>query len=87
MQDIKNYKPNSNSMGSGQVLSCPYSKDKARLVVHEMTDSLALGLFDKGLAANQIILHIGYDKNSENYSGPLHINHFGQAVPNRPMEV
>lgn len=81
MQDIKNYKPNSNSMGSGQVLSCPYSKDKARLVVHEMTDSLALDLFDKGLAANQIVLHIGYDKNSENYSGPLHINHFGQAVP------
>ncbi|WP_418462643.1 DNA methylase [Frisingicoccus sp.] len=81
MQDIKNYKPNSNSIGSGQVLSCPYSKEKARLVVHEMTDSLALDLFDKGLAANQIVLHIGYDKNSENYSGPLHINHFGQAVP------
>lgn len=81
MQDIKNYKPNSNSIGSGQVLSCPYSKKKARLVVHEMTDSLALDLFDKGLAANQIVLHIGYDKNSENYSGPLHINHFGQAVP------
>lgn len=65
MQDIKNYKPNSNSMGSGQVLSCPYSKDKARLVVHEMTDSLALDLFDKGLAANQIVLHIGYDKKLE----------------------
>lgn len=81
MQDIKNYKPNSNSIGSGQVLSCPYSKEKARLVVHEMTDSLALDLFDKGLATNQIVLHIGYDKNSENYSGPLHINHFGQAVP------
>ena len=81
MQDIKNYKPNNNSIGSGQVLSCPYSKEKARLVVHEMTDSLALDLFDKGLAANQIVLHIGYDKNSENYSGPLHINHFGQAVP------
>ena len=81
MQDIKNYKPNSNSIGSGQVLSCPYSKEKARLVVHEMTDSLALDLFDKGLATNQSVLHIGYDKNSENYSGPLHINHFGQAVP------
>ena len=81
MQDIKNYKPNSNSMGSGQVLLCPYSKEKARLVVHEMTDSLALDLFDKGLATNQIVLHIGYDKNSENYSGPLHINHFGKAVP------
>ncbi len=86
MQDIKNYKPNSNSIGSGQVLSCPYSKEKARLVVHEMTDSLALDLFDKELVTNQIVLHIGYDKNSENYSGPLHINHFGQAVP-KPAHV
>ena len=81
MQDIKNYRPSSNSMGSGQVLSCPYSKAKGRLVVHEMTDSLALDLVDKGLVTNQIVLHIGYDKNSENYSGPMHVNHFGQSVP------
>lgn len=81
MEDIKNYKPGSNSVGSGQVLSCPYSKDKGRLVVHEMTDSLALNLVDKRLVTNQIVLHIGYDKNSENYSGPMHINHFGQSVP------
>ena len=81
MEDIKNYKPSSNSVGSGQVLSCPYSKDKGRLVVHEMTDSLALDLVDKGLVTNQVVLHIGYDKNSENYSGPMHTNHFGQSVP------
>lgn len=81
MQDIKNYKPSSNSIGSGQVLSRPYSKDTGRLVVHEMTDSLALDLVDKNLVTNQIVLHVGYDKNSENYSGPIHINHFGQQVP------
>ena len=81
MEDIKNYKPSSNSVGSGQVLSCPYSKDKGRLVVHEMTDSLALDLVDKCLVTNQVVLHIGYDKNSENYSGPMHTNHFGQSVP------
>ncbi len=81
MEDIKNYKPGSNSIGSGQVLSCAYSKEKGRLVVHEMTDSLALDLVDKGLVTNQIVLHIGYDKNSENYSGPTHVNHFGQSVP------
>ena len=81
MKDIKNYKPDSNSIGSGQVLSRPYSKNEGRLVVHEMTDSLALDLVDKELMTNQIVLHIGYDKNTKNYTGPLHINHFGQSVP------
>ncbi len=81
MEDIKNYKPDNNSIGSGQVLPCPYSKDKGRLVLHEMTDSLALELVDKGLVTNQVVLHVGYDKNNESYSGPLHINHFGQSVP------
>ena len=31
-------------MGAGQVLSCPYPADKARLVVREMADALALDL-------------------------------------------
>lgn len=30
--DIKGYKPGSHSMGSGQVLSCPYGFTKAKLV-------------------------------------------------------
>ena len=81
MKDIKNYKPETNSTGSGQVLPCPYSKNKGRLVLHEMTDSLALDLVDQGLVTDQVVLHIGYDKNNEHYSGPLHINHFGQSVP------
>jgi len=38
--DIKVYKPESSSVGSGQVLQCPYSFEKAKLVVREMTELL-----------------------------------------------
>lgn len=38
MADIKKYKPVSNSIGSGQVLHCPYSYERGRLIVREMTD-------------------------------------------------
>ncbi len=38
MEDVKAYKPETNSISSGQVLHCPYEFDKARLVVKEMTD-------------------------------------------------
>ena len=47
--DIKAYKPENKSVGSGQVLQCPYPFDKARLVAREMADLLALDLVDKGL--------------------------------------
>lgn len=47
--DIKAYKPESNSVGSGQVLQCPYSFEKAKLVVREMTDLLVLDWWIKGL--------------------------------------
>ena len=59
--DIKAYKPESNSVGSGQVLQCPYPFEKAKLVVREMTDLLVLDLVDKGLVTNQIVLTVGYD--------------------------
>ena len=38
--DIKAYKPSTNSISTGQVLACPYTADKARLVVREMADQL-----------------------------------------------
>ena len=47
--DIKAYKPQSNSIGSGQVLHCPYTYDKTKLVVWEMADQLSLDLVDKGM--------------------------------------
>ena len=81
MEDIKNYKPGSNSIGSGQVLGCPYPVEKGRLVVHEMTDSLVLDLVDKGLVTDQVVLDIGYDKNAVNYTGPTHTDHYGRQIP------
>ncbi len=59
--DVKAYKPENKSIVSGQVLQCPYPFDKARLVVREMADSLALDLVDKGLVTNQLVLTVGYD--------------------------
>ena len=59
--DVKAYKPQSNSIGGGQVLQSPYPYDKAKLVAWEMADSLSLDLVDKGLATNQLVLTVGYD--------------------------
>ena len=88
MEDVKAYKPETNSISSGQVLHCPYEFDKARLVVKEMTDLMVLDLVDKGLATNQIVLTIGYDienitdKNrSRNYKGTVTTNYYGKKVP------
>lgn len=36
IEAIKAYKPTSNSLGSGQVLHCPYDAEKARLVLRIM---------------------------------------------------
>ena len=57
--DVKAYKPEHKSIVSGQVLQCPYTFEKARLVVREMADALALDLVDKGLATNQLVLPVG----------------------------
>jgi DNA polymerase V len=86
--DIKAYKPATNSICSGQVLQCPYTYDKAKLVVREMTDLLALDLVDKGLVTDQIVLTIGYDvENLQNqairshYHGDVTYDRYGRAVP------
>ena len=86
--DIKAYKPSSNSVGSGQVLQSPYTFDKARLIVREMTDLLVLDLVDKGLVTDQMVLTIGYDRESlldprirEKYTGPVTNDHYGRPIP------
>lgn len=88
MEDVKAYKPETNSISSGQVLHCPYEFDKARLVVKEMTDLMVLDLVDKGLVTSQIVLTIGYDienmtdKNrSQSYKGTVTTNYYGKKVP------
>lgn len=88
MADIKSYKPAANSVGSGQVLQCPYSYEKARLIVQEMTDLLVLDLVDKGLVTDQIVLTVGYDiENLSNpdikklYKGEISTDHYGRKIP------
>ena len=58
---VKSYKPETNSISSGQVLQCPYDAQKGKLIVHEMTDLLVLDLVEKNLVTDQITLTIGYD--------------------------
>lgn len=84
MQDIKNYKPRTNCLSSGQVLPCPYSFDKGRLILQEMMDLMALDLVEKELVTGSITLHIGYDRETVDtgiYKGTVHIDHYGRAVP------
>jgi len=86
--DIKAYRPESNSLSSGQVLHCPYTAEKAKLVMREMADLLALDLVDKGLLTDQIVLTIGYDIENltdatrrKAYKGSVTTDHYGRKVP------
>ncbi len=84
MKEINAYRPETNSLSEGQVLSCPYPYDKARIIVHEMTDSLVFQLTDKGLVTDSLTLDIGYDRENCDkgiYHGPVHIDHYGCTVP------
>ncbi|NLY37538.1 MAG: DNA methylase [Tissierellia bacterium] len=86
--DIKAYKPKTNSIGSGQVLPKPYSFDKAKLIVREMTDLLVLDLVEKGLVTDQMVLTIDYDNEnlrnpeiSNSYKGEVTRDHYGRKIP------
>lgn len=84
MKEINAYRPETNSLSEGQVLSCPYPYDKARIIVQEMTDSLVFQLMDKGLVTDSLTLDIGYDRENCDkgiYHGPVHIDHYGRTVP------
>lgn len=86
--DIRGYKPETNSIGSGQVLHCPYDFEKTKLIVREMTDALVLDLVEKKLVTDQIVLDIGYDiENLTNpdirkkYHGEVKADRYGRFVP------
>ena len=88
MADVKAYKPATNSLSSGQVLQSAYPVEKARIIVMEMTDRLVLDMVDKSLVADQVVLTIGYDRESlsdpvfrKNYKGTIVRDHYGREVP------
>lgn len=86
--DVKAYKPENNSVCSGQVLKCPYSFEKAKLVVREMADMLSLDLVDKRLVTDQIVLTVGYDiqnltasSGKKSYAGEVTVDRYGRKIP------
>lgn len=80
MKDIKDYKPQSTSLSSGQVLQSGYDYNKGKVVVKEMIDNLSLDLVEKKLLTCNISLYIGYEYN-DNYQGICEINYYGKKVP------
>lgn len=86
IEDIKSYKPSTNSISSGQVLQCPYPYDKAKLIVREMTELLVLDLVQKNVVTDQIVLDVGYDienltGDKPAYHGEVTTDRYGRKVP------
>ena len=88
MEAVKAYRPETNSFSSGQVLQEPYSFKKARVVIQEMAEGMALDLVRKRLTTDQLVLTVGYDAECltrpeirEIYHGEITTNYYGKAVP------
>lgn len=86
--EIKAYKPQSSSIENGQVLHCPYTAEKTRLIVKEMIDQLVLQLVEKGLVTDHLGLSIGYDIENltdpdrrRQYHGPVVTDRYGRQIP------
>ncbi len=85
---IKSYQPTDRSVGTGQVLHCPYSFEKAKLVCREMTELLVLELVEKRLVTDRIVLTVGYDienltkpNNKQRYNGEIVTDFYGRKTP------
>ena len=88
MDMVKAYKPENNSFSNGQVLQSAYDFRKARVVVQEMAENMALDLVSKRLVTDQIILTVGYDRESltnpdirARYHGEVTTDYYGRQVP------
>lgn len=84
IESIKAYKPISKSISNGQVLQAPTDYKKARLIVQEMADSLALELVAKKLVTDQLTLTIGYDIENVtkyHYKGEITTDIYGRKIP------
>lgn len=86
--EIRSYKPDNNSICSGQVLQCPYTFEKTRIVVREMAEMMALDLVDKEMVTDQLVLTVGYDIEnlsdpviSKAYKGEITIDRYGRSIP------
>ena len=84
MEQIKSYKPSTNSISEGQVLTCPYPNDKAKLIVREMAEILMFRLTEKKMVTESITLEIGYDRENVDkggYRGLTQTDRYGRIIP------
>jgi len=88
IEAIKAYRPETNSFSSGQVLQEPYTFKKARVVIMEMAEGMALDLVSKRMVTDQLVLTVGYDAECltrseirEKYHGEITTNYYGKPVP------
>jgi len=83
IRHIKAYRPESSSLSAGQVLQEPYTAEKARIIVREMTAGLVMDLVEKGLVTDQLVLTVGYDtaSASADYAGELTTDRYGRKTP------
>lgn len=80
---VKAYRPSSSSHSVGQVLSCPYDYQTAKLIVREMAEQLSLDLSAKELSTNRVALAIGYDSSCGDCEGvgECSVDRYGRKVP------
>jgi DNA polymerase V len=88
IEAVKAYRPATNSFSSGQVLQSPYTFKKARVVIREMAEAMALKLVSRRLVTNQLIITVNYDREClENpdiralYNGEVTKDYYGRMVP------
>ncbi len=88
VEAVKAYRPENNSLSSGQVLQCPYDAEKAKIVMREMADALSLELVEKRLVTEQIVITVGYDienltdqERRKKYRGLVVTDRYGRQVP------
>lgn len=88
MEMVKNYRPETNSLCSGQVLQRPYDFEEGKLIVREMTDLLVLDMVEKNLVTDQMVLTVGYDienladpETRRKYKGEVATDRYGRRVP------
>lgn len=84
MKEIKSYKSQQKGLSSGQVLMKPYEYEKAKIIVREMAELLALDLFEKNLLASNVSLWICFDKEgleNADYNGEYVKDPWGRDIP------
>ena len=82
MKDIKSYKPSSNSVSVGQVLSRPYTYEETQLIIKEMCEELSLKLVKNHKNTDEIVLYVGYDASMiDEYDGEICVDYYGRLVP------